>query len=221
MSPNHHLDQATILAYAAGTLAPAFSVVIGSHVALCAICRAAMRSAQALGGELVSGLPAAAVSAACRTRTMAMLDGATLHRFPAPRHAPSHAPSEIPAPLAALLPATSLAELRWKKMVPGVALFDVAISGQPKGQLMLLRVGPGRAVPEHGHGGEEVTLVLAGAYRDRLGRFARGDVAELDADIEHQPIAEGDLDCICLVAIEKPTRFKSVVARLLQPFVGI
>jgi putative transcriptional regulator len=76
-------------------------------------------------------------------------------------------------------------------------------------------------VPEHGHGGEEVTLILSGAYRDHMGRFGRGDVADLDEDIEHKPVAEDGEDCICLVAIERPTRFKSFAARLMQPLVGI
>jgi putative transcriptional regulator len=40
-------------------------------------------------------------------------------------------------------------------------------------------------------------------------------------DVEHQPVVEQDGDCICLVATERPTRFKSLAARLIQPFVGI
>jgi hypothetical protein len=39
--------------------------------------------------------------------------------------------------------------------------------------------------------------------------------------IEHKPVAEAGEDCICLVAIERPTRFKSIAARLMQPLVGI
>jgi putative transcriptional regulator len=54
-----------------------------------------------------------------------------------------------------------------------------------------------------------------------MGRFGRGDVADLDEDIEHKPVAEDGEDCICLVAIERPTRFKSFAARLMQPLVGI
>ena len=36
-----------------------------------------------------------------------------------------------------------------------------------------------------------------------------------------QPRVDSDEDCICLVATEAPTRFKSFWARLAQPFVGI
>jgi len=96
-----------------------------------------------------------------------------------------------------------------------------AISDRTGERVKLLRIGAGRAMPEHGHGGEEITLVLKGAYRDHIGRFAAGDVADLDEEIEHKPVVEGDQDCICLVATERPTRFKTLAARLMQPFVGI
>ncbi|MCX7347180.1 MAG: ChrR family anti-sigma-E factor [Alphaproteobacteria bacterium] len=217
MTPAHHLDHSTILAYAAGTLDEAIGLVVASHLAWCPQCRTAVRAAEALGGGLLDQLPAAAVSENCRARTMAMLQGASLHRFPAP----AVADAAVPGPLARLLSVANLDDLPWKKKAPGVAMYDFKLSPTAKGQVKLLRIGPGRAVPEHGHGGEEVTLILGGAYRDHIGRFGRGDVADLDEDIEHKPVAEAGEDCICLVAIERPTRFKSIAARLMQPLVGI
>ena len=216
MKPTHHLDYSTLLAYAAGTLDEAFSVVAASHLAVCPTCRTAVREAEAMGGALLEGMADEAVTAACRARTMAALDKA------APVRAPVRAPlSELPVPLSRLLPARALTDIAWKKKAPGVAMFDVPLPQGARGQLKLLRIGAGRAMPEHGHGGEEITLVLKGAYRDHMGRFAAGDVADLDEDIEHRPVVEQDGDCICLVATERPTRFKSFAARLMQPFVGI
>ena len=216
MTPNHHLDDSTLLAYAAGTLDEAFSVVAASHVAVCPACRSAVRAAEALGGELFDAAGSAAVSDDCRSRTFAALEQAGLYRLPVAQPRPA-----FPRALAQLLPVTNLEALAWKKKAPGVAIFDVKLPASAKGQLKLLRIGAGRAMPEHGHGGEEITMVLTGAYRDHMGRFAAGDVADLDEDIEHRPVVEQDGDCICLVATERPTRFKSFAARLLQPFVGI
>ncbi|MFN4140553.1 ChrR family anti-sigma-E factor [Aestuariivirga sp.] len=216
MTPTHHLDASTLLAYAAGTLDEAFTVVAASHIALCPACRGAVRAAEGLGGELFDRMADTAISAGCRARTMAALDQAGLHRLPVPGPKP-----ELPVPLARLLPSQRLDEIGWKRKAPGVAIFDVKLPTGAKGQLKLLRIGAGRAMPEHGHGGEEITLVLKGAYRDHLGRFGAGDVADLDEEIEHQPVVEADGDCICLVATERPTRFKSFAARLMQPFVGI
>ena len=216
MKPNHHLDHSTILAYAAGTLNEAFTVVTASHIAVCHSCRDAVRAAEALGGELLSGMDDPSVSADCRARTLAALEQATLHRLPVP--APK---SQFPAPLARLISARSFEDIAWKTKAPGVSMFDLKLPAQAKGQLKLLRIAAGRAMPAHGHGGEEITLVLKGAYRDHMGRFARGDVADLDEEIEHKPIVEIDGDCICLMATERPTRFKSLAARIIQPFVGI
>ena len=76
-------------------------------------------------------------------------------------------------------------------------------------------------MPEHGHGGAELTLVLRGAFHDETGRYARGDVADLDETVEHQPVVtDAGGDCICLIASEKPERFHGLVARLLQPLRG-
>ncbi len=217
MNIRHHLDHATVLAYAAGTLGEALTVVAASHISWCPACRAAVRHAESMGGELMLGLDAATVSADCKTRTLNLLDRATLHRFPAR----AAVRGELPAPLLRVLAGTPLRDLPWKRKAPGVALHHVPLSSADGGKLVLMRIAPGKAMPEHGHGGEELTLVLSGAYRDEIGRFGPGDVADLDEDVEHRPVVEEGEDCYCAVAIEAPTRFKSLPARLMQPFIGI
>ena len=217
MTINHHLDPATIMAHTAGTLDEALSVVVASHISWCPSCREASRQAALMGGEILGGLADTAVSEDCRSRTLGMLDTATLHRFP---KSPA-ARSEVPEPLGRLLAGQSLSDLKWKNKAPGLALFDLPVSAAARGKLFLMRIAAGKAMPEHGHGGEEITLILSGAYNDSLGRFASGDVADLDEDFEHQPVVETGTACICLVATEAPTRFKSWPARLLQPLIGI
>lgn len=217
MNVHHHLDPATILAFAAGTLDPALSVVAAAHISWCPVCRSAMHDAEQVGGALLAELDGEAVSDDCRKRTLDLLDRATLHRFP--KRVP--ATSEIPSPLAQLLAGQRLADLKWKTKAPGWAMFDLPMPAKSRGKLFLVRVAAGTAMPEHGHGGQEITLILSGAYNDRLGRFAQGDVADLDVDIEHQPIVEHTAPCVCLVATEAPTRSKSWAARIIQPFIGI
>jgi putative transcriptional regulator len=217
VKPTHHLDYSTLMAYAAGTLDEAFAVVAASHISACPVCREALLEAEAVGGALLEQMPEDQVSGDCRSRTLAALEAAPA--APARRAAPRR--SAIPKPLARLIGASDFNDIAWKTRAPGVAMFDIKLPAGAKGQLRLLRIGAGRAMPEHGHGGEEITLVLKGAYRDHIGRFAAGDVADLDEEIEHKPVVEGDQDCICLVATERPTRFKTLAARLMQPFVGI
>jgi putative transcriptional regulator len=213
----HHLDTATIMAHAAGTLDEALSVVVACHLSMCTTCREASRQASQLGGEILSTLDDTAISENCRSKTLGMLDTATLHRFPRNPN-PVNA---LPAPLNVLLEGKNLDEIKWKNKAPGLALHDLPVSKASHGKLFLMRIAASKAMPEHGHGGEEITLILSGAYNDSLGRFAIGDVADLDEDFEHQPVVEAGAACICLVATEAPTRFKSWPARLLQPLIGI
>ncbi len=217
MNIDHHLDAATIIAYTAGTLDAAFSFVAASHLSWCPTCRETARQAALIGGEFLGELEGTKISEGCRNQTLSMIDTATLHRFP---NSPP-ARGEVPNPLARLLGGVALADLKWKRKAPGLALFDLPLSAASHGRLFLMRIAPGKAMPEHGHGGEEITLILSGAYNDKFGRFAKGDVADLDEDVEHQPIVEKDFACVCLVATEAPTRFKSWPARLIQPLIGI
>ena len=50
---------------------------------------------------------------------------------------------------------------------------------------------------------------------------AQEGVADLDAEVEHQPVVDSEQACICLVATEHPARFKGWISRLLQPLVGM
>lgn len=217
MTIHHHLDDSTILAHAAGTLDEAFSVAAACHVAWCRQCRAAVRRAESLGGEILTGIEPTNVSDECRATTMGLIVQATVHRFPNA----ARPVGDLPAPLARLLDGASLETIKWKAKAPGVAFHDLKLSPSAKGKLRLMRIGAGRSMPEHGHGGEEITLIISGAYRDHMGLFAKGDVADLDPEIEHKPVVETGEACICLVATEAATRFKSWPARLLQPFIGI
>jgi putative transcriptional regulator len=210
------LDEATIIAYAAGTLDEAIATVAAAHAAWCPSCHAAIRRAEAVGGELLEEIGMQAVSNDCRSRTLASLEGAALYRLPQARARQS----DVPAPLARILDG-GLADIHWRKVAPGIAKAEMKLSSGAKGKLQFLKIAPGKALPEHGHGGEEITMVLSGSYKDAFGRFARGDVADLDEEVEHKPVVDSEEPCICVVATVAPTRFKSVFARLLQPIAGI
>jgi putative transcriptional regulator len=60
------------------------------------------------------------------------------------------------------------------------------------------------APPLHGHAGDELTVVVTGAFTDSSGEYRVGDVQEADAWSEHQSMGDGDEGCICLVAAEAP-----------------
>ncbi len=215
MNLSHHLDDATLLALASGTIPHAHGIVAAAHVERCPTCARALRKAEAIGGGLLADGGAEPVSDMARAATMASLDGVV------PQQRKPRRRTELPTALDQVLGGLSLDQINWKRKAPGVAIYDVPLPKGSSSALKLLSIGPGRAMPEHGHGGEELTLILKGSYTDHMGTFRAGDVADLDDTVEHTPIADAGETCICLVAVEAPTRFKSLWARMFQPFVGI
>ncbi len=217
----HHVSEATLISYAGGSLGEALSLVTASHLALCPECRLRLRAAAAAGGAMLESVEAAPLREGSLEHMMARLELETerSRRAPPPAPRPEVRDMRLPQPLASRLAVGHLDEIRWRWIGPGVRthLIDTPKSG---GTLRLLKIAPGVAMPEHGHGGTELTLVLAGAYADETGHYGAGDIADLDEEAEHTPKAEAGEDCICLVATEAPTRFKGLVGRLMQPIIG-
>ena len=108
---------------------------------------------------------------------------------------------------------------KWKSVGGGIR--QCIIEQRPEGSLRLLYIPPGRAVPDHGHGGLELTLVLQGSFRDASGAFGVGDVEVASEDVQHVPIAGEGLPCICLAASDAPLQFRGWLPRLLQPMFRI
>jgi putative transcriptional regulator len=122
----------------------------------------------------------------------------------------------LPEPLKQLLQGNS-DSLVWRRLVPGIQQIRLNTSD---GGLRLLKISPGMSMPLHSHKSSELTLIMEGSYSDELGRFQRGDVADLDCDVEHQPITDGNTPCICLVATDASLVFRGFLPKLLQPFTG-
>ncbi|WEK06408.1 MAG: ChrR family anti-sigma-E factor [Candidatus Devosia phytovorans] len=216
MSIQHHPDISTLMAFSAGTLDMPYATVIATHLAMSEGGREIVRRMEGIGGALLADETPVALSDGALDRLLGAVDGQKID--PVVQKGPTE--SYVPLPLQAFLP-NGLEGVRWKWNGPGVATADLAWGDDGKSRLMLLRVAGGRSVPEHGHGGLELTLILEGSYRDRFGVFARGDIADHDEDVEHQPIAEPGPDCICLVAVDAKLNFRGRLMRALQPLFGI
>jgi putative transcriptional regulator len=210
----HHPDDATLMSYAAGSLPEALSAVVAAHVANCPRCSRELATMNALGGVMLAGLSPARLTSA--TPSM------DLTRAPRPDRSaqPDEADADVPLPLRPLV-GPRLADIPWRRLGFGVWHLPLPLSPRATGDLRLIKVARGLAMPEHGHGGAELTLVLAGAYRDEMGTFRTGDLADLDDAVEHRPVADPDEGCICLIASEQRARFKGLIARLVQPLTGM
>ncbi|MDH2433114.1 ChrR family anti-sigma-E factor [Pokkaliibacter sp. MBI-7] len=219
LQPNHHPDDATLVSYAAGGLATALSVTVACHLAVCPRCRQRVSEADILGGHLLTHLPQQSLSASRRQAMLEALDQPSKDTEPSqpPAPAPADADDLLPAPLRPWL-GERFSDLKWSTLGPGMKQVKIHVGNS---NLRLFKIAPGTCMPLHSHGGSELTLVLRGSYSDEIGRFCPGDVADLDPEVEHQPIADRDQDCICLIATDAPLRFRGIVPRLLQPFFGL
>ncbi len=222
MNIQHHLQPETVVAYAAGTLPAAMALVVGCHIERCEQCRQALRSAEALGGHMLETVSAKPLSAAARDNVLALLDSepapVPTRKSPSVKTVSNSGPAFLPQRLQALLGIDSFDQVKWRKLAPGIQKFNLPLK---EGRSFLLRIGAGLAMPVHSHKGSELTLLLQGGYRDELGSFHAGDVADLDSSVEHQPVAFEDEACICLAGMDEGLRFKGWIPTLLKPLTGL
>jgi putative transcriptional regulator len=209
---SHHPDASTLMSFAAASLPDALAAVVAAHLDVCPACQREVRAMERVGATLFEGLSPASMAQRAPAMEMRRQD-ADIETKTRPATA-----SEVPRPLSRLMGGASLDTLAWRRLGIGVWHCKLPTTA---GDLRLLRVGPGRRMPEHGHGGSELTLMLRGSYSDETGTYRAGDVADLDGEIEHTPVADPEVGCICLIASEKPARFKGLIPRLVQPLTGM
>jgi len=211
MTPiSHHIPDEQIDAFVAGSLPQAFAVVVAAHLSMCDACRARSEAVEMLGGALLDRLEPARMSEHARARTMAALDVVV--------------PSTKAIGRSGIYPAPVVEALhrqppKWRMLGGGIR--QQILLSEKSGSLRLLYIPAGQSVPEHGHGGLELTLVLQGSFADSEGRFGVGDVETAHGEIEHQPVAGQGEPCICLAATDAPLRFRSLLPRMLQPIFRI
>ncbi len=209
----HHLSDELLGAYAAGDLPEAFGLVVAVHLSMCDECRARSMTLETLGGAVLDTGEAVPMGEGALGAAMARLDALMQEPKAAPKQR-----TGVPAPLAEYI-GGDLDAVRWKSVGKGVK--QAILPTDRLASARLLRIPGGVAVPDHGHKGLELTLVLQGAFSDGTGRFGPGDVEIADDDLQHVPVAEPGAVCICLAATEAPLRFKGLMPRLAQPFFRI
>ena len=195
--PQSHPSDLTLLLFSTGSLGLAFRTAVAAHAAGCPRCGALLERDAALGGALLADEPPAPLAAGALDAVLARLDE--------------------PAPRTITLPAL-LARRAWP-VAPGVR--HARLLGDEDESLHLFRVRPGASLPSHDHGGAELTCVLEGAFEDTTGVYTYGDAVPMRPGFPHEPVAIGDRDCVCLLAIVGRLRFATPIPRLLQRFLGL
>lgn len=212
----HHLPDEILMAYAAGTLPEAFNLMVATHVSICDACRAAVESYDAVGGEMLAQEVANDVTLAPGSfaATMALIAGGPVEQAPVVR-TPG---SILPGPLQDYV-GGDLDSVKWRAIGLGVKQAILPTSSEASARLLYIPAGA--AMPDHGHHGTEMTMVLQGAFQDEDDYFARGDVEVADSDTHHTPVADIHEDCICLAVTDAPLQFEGLIPKIAQRFARI
>jgi putative transcriptional regulator len=220
MMIRHHPDDALMLAYAAGTVGAGHRLLLDVHLEGCAACRQRLSQLDALGGVLLDDLPPAELSPHALERALARIDaGASAAPVPASM-APNARPRPwLPVPWPAAMDGCEVGPWRW--MAPGMYWNRVRIADAPQSKVFMLRIGAGRALPQHTHSQSELTQVMWGAFDDGRSEFRAGDFDETDPSVHHQPTVQAGGDCICLASVEGTLRFDSWLARMMGASIGM
>ncbi|MEM6477516.1 MAG: ChrR family anti-sigma-E factor [Pseudomonadota bacterium] len=210
----HHLTDQLLMSYAAGTLPEAFSLVVATHVSLCDECRARLAEFEALGGAVLEDEAAVELSSGALDATLKLIS----QKAKDPIKTEKVSRGIFPKPLQDYV-GGDVEAVRWKRLGNGVK--QAILPTSRDASVRLLYIPAGSEMPDHGHNGTELTMVLQGAYLDEDGRFARGDVEVANEEMEHTPVADIGEDCICLAATDAPLKFNSLIPRVAQKFLRI
>jgi putative transcriptional regulator len=213
MTITFHPELESLMSCSAGSMPEAFAAVMAAHITVCPQCQKDLALMQDIGVALFEKLPGTAVTS--DAPVMALRAG----EAGGETDIGVKAEGDVPAPLAPVI-GHHLDALKWTRVAPGVWQHPIALKDPARGQLRLIKVAPGMALPEHSHNGSELTLILKGSYRDATGHYCVGDVADMTGDAKHSPVADPLEGCICLAANDGKMNFKSLVAKLIQPFTG-
>lgn len=213
MTTSHHPSESWLIRYAAGRLPDSFRRVIESHVMVCNRCASAVDDATDMSALVCASLAPAPL----RFDLQSFVDDldeddvAETGRLDC-EESPK---SDLVSLIDQFVEVGGLESLRWRPAGRGVSFVRLRNDFR-EGRLWLLRAMPGTVLPQHSHRGDELTLVLKGAYFNRNQLFCAGDIEEADEFVEHKPVVTDDEECICLAATDAPLRFRGWLPRISQ-----
>ncbi len=202
MTISSHPDIATLMTCSAGSTPEALCAVVTSHLAMCPECMDELTSMESIGVALFEKMQPVKIDFDPTQVLPASVDESTFRD-----ERQRGLEGDVPGPLVEVI-GKDLDGLDWRRLAPGIWNFTVPLTPHAKGDLRLIRLGPGMSLPEHSHQGEQLILVLRGSYRSVAGIYKAGDFAELDVDNKYSMIALQD-GCILLIGNEAMSTFLS------------
>jgi putative transcriptional regulator len=197
---SHPLGEDIFAAYAAGALSAPMRLLLDSQAELDRQTGGFVGVADAIGGALLEEISPAQLSAGALDKALAAIAADPSQTPPINDLDPEFA--GLPA---AVRRRVRAAGAKWKFAGPGVKYLPLLEEGGAKAEL--IRIEPGRGVPQHTHEGREFGLVLRGAFSDDRGRFGPGELCQAGPDVTHKPVAEDGDICITLAVTDGPLAF--------------
>jgi putative transcriptional regulator len=211
----HHPSTDFLTEHAAGVLPVAQSACVAAHLSYCQRCRHLTERLEDVGGSHFEQLDPAPVGDSVLDRVLARLED------PEPlRYARNEASdTQLPGLLDRLING-DYADLVWKRVTQSLSISYLK-TGDPQHEFALYRIAAGGRIPEHTHGGSEMTLVLQGGFADESGEYHPGDFLVREGWDKHTPVALEGEECICLAVLDAPLRFTRLRHRWLNPLLKV
>lgn len=205
-----------LIDYSSGAQPLPHALAVSTHLDQCQKCREQVRRLNQVGAELFCSQTERASQehmGKLKSSLFAAIQESDKPVAQTQRQAP--ALSHIPPSLRKWIP-QGFNELNWMSLTPSFKL--ATLSNQPGGaQIALSRIKAGAKMPTHTHTGNEITLVLKGAFSDEDGLYREGDFIFRNSEHKHQPRVTKDDECICLIILDAPIEFTGWLSRLLNP----
>jgi putative transcriptional regulator len=124
----------------------------------------------------------------------------------------------MPRALRRLVP-SGLEALEWSRA--GALRTSRLAFGDRAREVTLQHIAAGGRVLEHGHRGNEITVVLRGSFSDRDGCYGEGDFMLRGPQHVHRPEVGTGGDCLCLAVLDAPLRLAGLLGVVANPFMRI
>ncbi len=206
--------------YAAGTLDETCSLIVATHITLCQETREMLHAYEEVGGSYLELCEEESLSTDALEAVLGRLDEDVDSTFTEADYetAADVLGFSLPKTLESYIFQNTDLPLKWKKTLPGMVTYDLQVEGS-NNAARIIKMEPGATVPTHGHGGQELTLIIDGAMTDENGTYNVGDLIIQDEGFEHTPTAHKEYGCVCLAVSCAPIKLKGF-ASLLNPFLS-
>ena len=151
MTVKHVLNEQLAMGYAAGVLPEAFDLVVAAHLSLSDESRALVSSYEAVGACLMEDCTSVDMKHNALSSTLDRIKNS------ANVVQKSRAKNVLPEPIQKYV-GGDVDKVKWKSLGSGVK--QAILPTDKKAQARLLYIPAGQSVPDHGHRGLELTLVL-------------------------------------------------------------